>query len=381
MKIEQMKWTQENGWDHSNLLRINESVQLVLVFGSNVVLKKYELLANLKKHYPNASFLGCSTAGEILDTKVYDDSLVTTAVQFDHTVTKLTQVNISDVNRNSFQAGSFLAKALYDRGLKHVLVFSDGINVNGSELARGLEANLPTPVSVTGGLAGDDDRFVETHVISGDINPRKGIISALGFYNDNLKVGYGSVGGWDPFGPERLITSSNGNILYELDGRSALDLYKEYLGEYAKSLPGSALFFPLSIRTELNNPAVVRTILAIDEKNKAMTFAGDVPEGSYARLMRANLDRLIEGSASAARNTHEALRYETPELAILISCVGRKMVLHQRAEEGIEAVRKVFGPRTPLIGYYSYGELCPRSREARCELHNQTMTITAFVEN
>jgi hypothetical protein len=381
MKIEQIKWTPKNSWVQSNSSSQNEKAQLVFVFGSNLILKNHELLDLLKKYYPNASFLGCSTAGEILDTNVYDDSLVTTAIQFDRTVTKIASVNISDHKGNSFQTGAFLSKALLDKQLKHILVFSDGINVNGSELAKGLEANLPETISVTGGLAGDGDRFLETHVICGDTIPQKGIISALGFYNDNLKVGYGSIGGWDAFGPERLITSSKGNILYELDGRSALDLYKEYLGEYAKSLPASALFFPLSVRSNLVNTAVVRTILAVDEKNKTMTFAGDVPEGSYARLMKANLDRLIEGSASAARIAHEALNFTTPDLAILISCVGRKMVLRQRADEGIEAVRKVFGPRTPLVGYYSYGELCPRSRNTRCELHNQTMTITAFAEN
>jgi hypothetical protein len=202
---------------------------------------------------------------------------------------------------------------------------------------------------------------------------------AVGLYGDRLRVGCGSLGGWDPFGPERLVTRSRGNVLYELDGRSALSLYKRYLGEYAAGLPASALLFPLSLRSEVNGPPVVRTVLAIDEAEQSMTFAGDLPEGQYARLMKANFERLIDGATDAARASAATLGGPA-ELGLLISCVGRRMVLKQRVQEELESVREVLGESAALTGFYSYGEIAPFSPSAGCELHNQTMTVTTVSE-
>jgi hypothetical protein len=261
----------------------------------------------------------------------------------------------------------------------HVFVFSEGIRVNGSDLVRGLASALPPNVPVTGGLSGDGHRFDRTYVIWKGRPERESIV-AVGLYGDALRVGYASLGGWDPFGPERMITRSRGNVLYELDGRSALQLYKEYLGEHAADLPASGLLFPLSLRTSAGDTPVVRTILGVDEDEESMTFAGDMPEGAYARLMKANFDRLIDGAAGAAKVSYEAVGGTSPDLALLISCVGRKMVLQQRIEEEVESVRQVLGDRTILTGFYSYGEISPFTPDARCELHNQTMTITTLVE-
>jgi hypothetical protein len=169
-------------------------------------------------------------------------------------------------------------------------------------------------------------------------------------------------------------------VLYELDGKPALELYKSFLGDYAKDLPASGLLFPLNLRSEENAKPVVRTILAIDENAQSLTFAGDIPEGGYVRLMKANFDRLIEGATGAAKSTLLEDENKDPELAILISCVGRKLVLKQLVEEEVEAVSEVLGNSTVLSGFYSYGEISPFSGEVECKLHNQTMTVTTFKE-
>jgi len=234
-------------------------------------------------------------------------------------------------------------------------------------------------VAVTGGLAGDGSRFART-LVCADGNVAEGKIAALGFYGSRLKVGYGSLGGWDVFGPERLVTKSSGNVLYELDGQSALGLYKRYLAEHAAGLPAAALLFPLALRNGEEGYSLVRTVLGVSEEDQSMTFAGDMPEGAHARLMKANFDRLVDGASGAARASHEALGSASPDLAILISCVGRKLVLKQRIEEEVEGVREVLGESAVLTGFYSYGEICPHDAITGCELHNQTMTITTFSE-
>jgi hypothetical protein len=388
MKVEQRKWDKLNGWSPEHLRADMHNAQLVLIFGATSLMKEHSLFQQIIGCYPQAHTFGCSTAGEIYGTRVFDDTIITTAISFEHTQIKDSQVELSQV-QNSFQAGEYLAKALppslpslKEHGvdqLVHVLVLSEGLKVNGSDLVRGLTSRLPSGITITGGLAADGDRFEETFVFA-DSEPLKETIAVVGLYGSRLKIGYSSLGGWDSFGPERLITNSNGNVLYELDGHSALELYKTYLGEHAKGLPATGLLFPLSVRSNVGETGVVRTILSVDEKEQSMTFAGDVPQGSYARFMKANFDRLIDGAVGAAKSSHLAIGSAAPDVAILISCVGRKLILKQRIEEEVEGVRDIFGEQTVLTGFYSYGEIAPFLPGTKCELQNQTMTITTLLE-
>jgi hypothetical protein len=377
MKIQQKKFTQAQKWemlldkDGCNPATCN----LVFAFGSSEIINDSSLYEKLKANYPKADILMNSTAGEICDVQVNDNTISLTAIEFEKTKIKTATVQISELN-SSYEAGRALATTLDHQDLKNVFIISDGLKVNGSELVLGLQEALPENVIITGGLAGDGATFQHTRVGLNEV-PVEGRIVALGFYGSSLSVTYGSVGGWDCFGPERLITKSHNNVLFELDHQPALDIYKKYLGEHACELPGSGLLFPLSIRKE-GDVAIVRTILAVNEEEKSLTFAGNMPQQNYARLMKANFDRLIDGAYSAAQNSVDAI-VKKPDLAILISCVGRKLVLNQRIEEEVEQIREVYGEHTALLGFYSYGEISPSSF-TRCELHNQTMTITTFTE-
>jgi hypothetical protein len=357
---------------------LQESAQLVLLFGATSILEEQSIVQEVKQMYPHALLMGCSTAGEICGVSVTDDSLVATAVHFERTLVKGGCIRLGKI-KDSFEAGEALARLLDPEGLVHVFVLSDGLAVNGSDLVRGLMNHLPDSVTITGGLAGDGARFKKTLVLW-EGAPEENTVAILGFYGSDLKVGYGSLGGWDPFGPERLVTRSHGNVLYELDGHSALELYKKYLGEHANGLPATGLLFPLSIRTKAGESGVVRTILSVDEKEQSLTFAGDIPEGSYARLMKANFDRLIDGAIEAARISNQAIAPASAKLALCISCVGRKLVLRQRIEEEVEGVQLVLGGQATITGFYSYGEISPFIPGAKCELHNQTMTITLLSE-
>ena len=377
MQIEQSRWDQAGGWIPALPGKLGTAAQLVLLFGSPDCLRQTAWQNDIKSAYPNAHLLGCSTAGEICGTEVTDETLVATAISFEHTRLHGMSLKHSDVG-DSYQAGERLAKSLPPESLVHVLVISDGQHVNGSELVAGLIQHLPKGVTLTGGLAGDGDRFQETLVLW-DGPPESNTIAVVGLYGDRIKVGFGSLGGWDAFGPERLVTRSDGNILYELDDQPALELYKKYLGEYAKDLPASGLLFPLSLKIG-EGESVVRTILGVNEAELSLTFAGDMPQGARTRLMKANFDRLIDGAVGAAQTSYQAIGNVSPELALLISCVGRKLVLKQRIEEEVEGVQDVLGSNTALAGFYSYGEISPFTPLARCELHNQTMTITTLSE-
>lgn len=168
--------------------------------------------------------------------------------------------------------------------------------------------------------------------------------------------------------------------MYELDGEPALDLYKKYLGDQAVELPSSAFNFPLSYRTEEMDAGIVRTVVGIDEKQNGVIFAGDVSEGGFARLMKFNFERLVQAANDAARNCLDSERASSTELALVFSCVGRKIVMKQRVEEEVETIRAVLGEKATLAGFYSYGEISPFHHSGICRLHNQTMSITTFFE-
>lgn len=379
MKLEQKHWTESKKWTTLKDSNLGNLAQLVLAFGNKNILAEQKIYEELKAMYPKAHILTGSTSGEIVDTEVYDNSVVATAIFFEKTSIKVAHTTIS-TGIESQTAGEKLAKELNSHDLRHIFVISDGMHVNGTALVAGFESVLGDQVSVTGGLAGDAAAFHST-VVGLDATPSTGQLVAVGLYGEALKIGYASFGGWSSFGAERQVTKSEANVLYELDGKPALELYKTYLGKKAAELPASALLFPLSLKNDqAESGELVRTILTIDEEAQSMTFAGDIPQGSRVKLMKSDNDSLVEGAEKASLQSRELLDTE-PELAILVSCVGRKLVLGQSVEEEIEAVREALGDEVVITGFYSYGELAPARKYSACLLHNQTMTITLFSEN
>ncbi|MRH99827.1 histidine kinase [Kriegella sp. EG-1] len=351
---------------------------LVFVFGNRYALESENIYEEIKTIYPNGHIVFGTTSGEILDSNVYDESVVLTAVEFEKNSFKVVRENMSSFDMDVEELGNSLVKSLPMEGLNHVFIISEGTNVNGSGLIKGLEESLNVGVSISGGLCGDDARFERT-LASYNQNPAEGEVVCIGFYGDTLEITSANYGGWTSFGPQRTITKSKNNILYELDGKPALDLYKLYLGEKANDLPEAALLFPLSVQKPDSKEVIVRTILNIDEENNAMILAGDVPEGSKVQLMMSTVDDIAEG-ASVAGDYAMRGRKNEPELALLVSCVGRKLVLDQRTEEEVEEVIGSIGSNAKIVGFYSYGELAPFAGQKECKLHNQTMTLSLFSE-
>lgn len=354
----------------------SKDAQLVTVFGDRNTLQNSEIFDYIKNSYPHAVIAGCSSSGNIMDEQVSHCEVVVTAIKFSKSKVFLEAVDFKQ-GQDLQELTKELASKFEPEGLKHLFILSDGLNINGSKLVSGF--NEVTSVPVTGGLAGDGANFEKTLVIANDYAKENRIV-ALGFYGEALNISSGCYGGWSEFGTIRTITKSKDNILYEIDNEPALDLYKKYLGEYANELPNSGLRFPLSIKKDGNDTEVIRTLLGIDEENKSIIFAGDVPEGYTARLMKPNIDALIDGAGKAAKvitnqNDKEAL-------GLVVSCVGRKIVMSQLVDEELEAIAEELGNNVQLTGFYSYGEIAPfENKVQNCQLHNQTMTLTVIYED
>lgn len=377
MQVESFHYQHGRGWSVKKFPLLDSPNTLILAFCAPEFLNNSAPLEELKRAYPKSKLAGCSTSGEIYNQHVTDNSISVAVIKFDKGQIQSATANVKK-SIDSFEIGKNLGYELLSDNLRGVLLLSDGLNVNGSSLVNGLKFSLPNQVVITGGLAGDGSQFKNTWVLKDGI-PSENCICAIGFYG-NIDIGYGSKGGWDSFGPERLITRSIGNVLYEIDGENALQLYKKYLGEKANNLPSSGLLFPLAIKEKpLNKDHVVRTILSINEKDQSIVFAGDIPQGWYAQFMKANFDRLIEGASIASHIAKSHMHVPKIGLGIAISCVGRRLVLGERAEEELEATQEMLG-EVPVVGFYSYGEISP-SGLGNCDLHNQTMTITTLSES
>lgn len=352
---------------------------LVMLFASRSELENTTLVEDVARSFPESVVVGCSTAGHFVGELVEDENSVLIATRFEHTRVHAASVPLA-APEESFGAGQKLAEELSTADLRAVLVLSDGVACNGTALVAGLVENLAEDVVVFGGLAADGDAFGKTlTVANASADPHQ--VVAVGLAGDRLVIRNGSGGGWDLFGPERTITDSTGPVLHVLDGEPALDIYRRYLGDRADELPGSALLFPLAIR-EPNSDfehRVVRTVLGVDEGNKTMRFAGDMPVGWRAQLMRASFDALIDGAADAAETATESTDVVGDSLCLGISCVGRRLVLGSRIEDELDAVAQLLGDDTTFAGFYSYGELAP-GVTGKPELHNQTMTLAVIGE-
>lgn len=380
MRANLLSWKEGSGWSAAEVGP--GQPQLVLYFGGRDDLLDARPYNQLRQKFPVTHLVGCSTGGQIRGDGILDDEIAAVALHFDRTTIRVVHETAETPNK-SHSCGVAIGERLARPDLAGIFVLSDGLGVNGSSLVAGIASVVGNGVPLTGGLAGDGDAF-DTTVVGADFQPRPHVIAAIGFYGNAVRIGHGSAGGWDQFGPRRRVTRSVGNVLYELDGKPALDLYERYLGEEAKGLPGTALLFPLRVYDPAKpDHDIVRTILAVDREARSLTFAGDVPQGWVAQLMRGSFGQLAAGAAEAAHQAQNEIKSAGvggDEVALLVSCIGRRLLMGQNTVDEVEAASAALGAAVKRIGFYSYGEISPHAVSGLCQLHNQTMTITTISE-
>ncbi len=363
-------------WNKELDASLDSSNTLIILFGSINILNVKDGIDDVIENYPTSTIVGSSTSGEIYNNEIFHDSLSVSVIKFSKSRFKVLLSEISE--QNSFEVGKKIVDELREKDLKCIFVLSSVVNVNGSELTKGLSFNAPSECVITGGLAGDGVEFNKTWILLNSKLMRKQIV-AVGLYGSSFRVESGCRCGWSRFGLDRRVTSSHENILYSLDNKPALQLYKRYLGSYADELPASGLYFPLMLLEEGSKKPTLRAIKAIDEEKNSITLAGSIPQGSIVTFAKANLDELVDGAQEAAESLLTSYNKRQKALCIAINCVARKIVLKQEAEDEIEVVHNILGENVSLVGFYSYGEISNIS-EGGCDFHNQSMTLMLLYE-
>jgi len=373
----QLKYFTYNGaWNKPLDNTMDSEKTLVIIFSTYSIGGLQTPLQELSAVYKSSIITGTSTSGNICMDEMMENSLVVTVMQFSSTKIKLVSTQIESMS-HSYKVGQELANKLQAPELKNIFLLSNGLYTNGSQLTDGINSVIDEDVQTSGALAGDDAKFASTYVIVNE-NVYENGICVVGFYGENIRFKTSSKDGLDKYGIKRLVTRSHDNELFELDNKPALEIYKKYLGEKAAELPSSGLYFPLSIENN-SNKEIIRTILSVNNDENSITFAGDISEGSFVSFMKANHDRLIDGASQAAHELSFSDYNDEPLLVLAISCIARKLILKQRTEEELEALLEALPKNAIQTGMYSFGEISPAPHKC-CELHNQTMTLTAIWE-
>ncbi len=368
------QYTLNNGEWKSPLSHENHP-QLALLFGSRKTLEtNVGALTAFQATYPKAAVISISGAGNILSDSILDDNIVANSLAFEHTKIELSHTQFA--GKTEEEVADYLIQSIPNEGLKNLLLFScSGINLE--RVIQRLNQTLKNSIPISGGAAGDDLQFQKTIIGIGD-NLAYDRIVLIGLYGDKIQAKYGLHSGMDTFGPRRKITKCLGNIIFEIDHRPALDLYKDYLGDKASQLPASALHFPLNISSKSLDKPIVRSVQTVDEKAGSLVLFGQVEEGMTVQLMKTYQDNVISGGAESAKLAANAI--DNQSFAIVVSCVGRRIILGPLTEEELTEAHEVLGPNTKMSGFYSYSELSPCNESGQCLLHNQTITITTLFE-
>ena len=371
-------YTHQQGW-HTPLPALDSPQTLVLVFSEPDVQRYETAISELQAHYPQSLITGCSALAGIVDHKLMENGLLVSILQFQNTTLAITAVKINNME-DSWRAGQHIAKKLQQADLAGLLLFTDGINANSTELLAGINSVIEQKrVNIAGGIASDKMQFEQTWVLyQGKFYTN--LACGIGFYGSSFQLRTYAKDGFKPFGPERKVTRAEKNTLYEIDNMPALQLYREYLGENAKNLPHIALNYPFAVWDNDRENYRVRVPIDIDESTQSIKFIADIPDTSSTQLMYGTFDNLIEGAEEAANDLMSTMSTDRPVFVLAISCAARRLILAEDTAQELEATFNRLPPGSQQLGFYSYGELAQHSPNSCCHLHNETMTLTVIYE-
>ncbi len=379
MQVQLYRYTDD--WDRPLDARLDSDTTLVLLFGEiGPQRDQHAALRSVCATFPRSIKSGGSRGSDIYEGRLEEYALVLAVIRFEKSRLKRAEYSVTSTE-DSHRAGHALGKALQHDDLRGVFLIGAGERIDEEALTLGINRSLSEKVVVTGGVTTHNYRRQTTHILSEDCQTRTDSVSAVGYYGDAIRFIASRQEGWERFGIEYKITSSRGNILYTLNHRPALEVYKNHLGKLADKLPGIAARFPLAIQSGHTHRAPkIHTIIGIDEARQALLFAQDIPAGHYAMFMKADAHRLLLGACEAARNLSHAYHPPASEaLNITVSSMRRKRLLLHRTDEEPKMVRHFLPSGIHQVGFYSDGTIAPTG-SGQSTADRQTLVLTLIWE-
>lgn len=332
-----------------------------------------EVIAGLYERFAaRARIFGCSSCAEINSEEAITGSVTAMGILLGEV--EATIVHARDGANDSAAVGRALGEALAQLRPGLVLLLVDGIVLNSTPVLEGMQSILGEHVPIAGGVAADALTFTRTEeYVDREVMTGAAVALAL---SGPLRIETVVAGGWQAIGDSRVITRAEGSkTIVELDGEPALDVYRRYLGTFGRDLDNAGLEFPIGVIAQpgdesLAEEAFIRAVQGAASDGHGVRVSGDIVEGATVRMMRASGDELI---ASATRGVDAAARtLREPALALFFDCAGRKVVLGTRYQEELASVFAGLPAALPKIGFYTYGELAPRT--GKTIHHDETFT-------
>ena len=382
--------TQKDAFDAGNeaalaaLAKLSIKPDILWVFGA-ITYNQQKLLDGIAAAAPEVPVVGCTTDGEISNKGLSVNSVVVMALASD--TIRFETTYVENLSKDSYAAGAQIGKAFQGVGSRYIQIFSDGLSGNADQIIKGIKDHMGDDIKIAGGTAGDGGDFKRTFQYYGNRVLTDSIVAVA--FQGQFGIGTGTACGWFPVGIAKKVTKAVGNVVFELDGQSALQAYERFLGKHAERLPAVGVEYPLGLLeddsdSEEEGYFLCRATMGVDREAGAIIFAGNVPEGSLVKMTIGNDGDIIQAARQAANSAMERLGQVDPALKpqaiFLYSCMARKIVLGTRTDEEIMAVKEVVGKHVPIIGFYTYGEYCPIGECEKSCFHNETATLTIIGE-
>jgi hypothetical protein len=368
-------------------IQINQQpADLVLVYATSHY-SRLEALAVIKEIFPDAKIIGCSTSGLILPHTIEITGISILALssskqmQFGTAYVK----NLSDQNTN-LAARELSKRVLKDFGLNPrqlSIIFFDGLSDKGPLLLKGLKESFGQFSSILGGGSFDNFQFTKTYQFF-NAEVMTDSVCAL-MFGGQITIGLSSQHGWKPLGKPRVIEKAEKNIIRRINGKKAISIYEEFLGEQSIALflnrqNRIRLFYPLGILIEDQKKYLIQHVVNILEDG-SLVCQGEIPQGAEVHIMIGNKDSCKQAAEQAAKEAKEALMGKAPELVLIFESAARQRLLGRSVFQEIQIIKEVFGDNVPIFGMYAYGELAPLNsieQGSPCFLQSETINILAI---
>lgn len=366
MKTKNIYYT--NKQDFKNFISKNsfqdEKNLLVQVFSSELDKNILEnLLQEIQEITPQAKIIGATTDGEILENEVSTDKIILSVTSFEKaTLSVAMQIN----EDNTYECGVKIAKKLIQDDTKVLFLFLDGIHGNGEVFLNGVKS-ISNEITIAGGMAGDAGQFKNTYVLSNEGIIYKGAVGiSVNSQNLHIKTSYSF--NWQEIGKPLTITKAEANHVYEIDGKSPVEIYTQYLGiDIAELLPAKGVEFPLIL--ERDGIKIARAVLG-KEDDGSLIFAGNLRVGDKVHFGYGNSSMILKDSLCIKDN----LSSINVESIFVYSCMARRRFLEKSISLELTPLANI----APTSGFFTYGEFF---KSNNCELLNQTMTVIAMSES
>ncbi len=330
------------------------------------------ILQEIHRVFPSIELIGCTTDGEMSSVMGFQQDSLTLMLFSSDTVEIHAGVGVKTQEDAIAAAQQAVQQAMQKSQQPAKLCITipasytaDGTTTSGESILTGLNLALGHQVPVVGGTAGDQFRFQTTYQFCGT-EIFTDALPVLIFSGD-LHISFGTGCGWQPIGQKSVVTRAEGTVLYEIDGKPAIEFYQRYLGDRHPTAEN-----PLAVYTGESDRYYMRVPNTYNPETGGINFLGNIPEHATVQVTEISRDQVVEAAETSFKTALERYPGTEPEAVLLFSCCCRRWLLGTRAKDEYQLVKNALPRPIPICGFYTYGEFAPLEAHGQNYYHQET---------